>query len=137
MICEDNECIGKNLQLQRFEELLEGQDYLVDSVCSFGEKDRFKSLDTVLIDKLKLTFPKLFNYMQRMTDLLSCTFGPTCSICKQVFNHYFKFENLIYGFKEDKPVCEPCYYKHLEKLINFGRELGQNLYFQSDISSKE
>ena len=51
-----------------------------------------------------------------------------CVTCATVYS-YYKFENLIYGFKEDSLFCNDCYYKYLEKLHNFGRELAYKKYF--------
>jgi hypothetical protein len=44
-----------------------------------------------------------------MVDLTQSNENAVCICCQTVFN-YFKFENLIFGYKEDAPICEPCYY---------------------------
>ena len=34
-----------------------------------------------------------------------------------------------FGFKEDSLICEPCYYEHILKLYDMGKELRDKKYF--------
>jgi hypothetical protein len=46
-----------------------------------------------------------------------------CQVCNRKFE-VLRFENLIYGFKEDANFCEPCYEKHLKFIVTSGMQLG-------------
>ena len=75
-----------------------------------------------------MSFPKLRDYLLKMDNLVALQRDQTCVICKRKYD-FFKFENLVYSFKEDSLFCNNCYYEYLEKLVNFGLELGPKPYF--------
>ena len=57
-------------------------------------------------------------------------------MCRKKFA-YYKFENLLFGYKEDSPICVECYYKGIDRLVEFGKELKDRPLFYGSLSDKQ
>ncbi len=78
-------------------------------------------------------FPHLFRYLEEMRTLTLFIENVKCIGCGWLYS-YKKFENIEYGFKEDSFFCIDCYYKYLEDIVNYAKELGDKPYFHGDMS---
>jgi hypothetical protein len=74
------------------------------------------------------TFPRLFEYMQMMEELMKYVKGGSCVSCAKSVDFY-KFENLIYSVKEDSPICIPCYDQKFPILIDHANRLKDRTVF--------
>lgn len=52
----------------------------------------------------------------------------SCQNCQRQFE-LVRFENLIFGIREDCEFCVPCYQKNLDFLVKQALRLGENKYF--------
>jgi hypothetical protein len=48
-----------------------------------------------------------------------------------------RFENLLFGVKEEVNFCVPCYDRNLHTLVGSGLQLGQNKMFFNESWSQE
>jgi hypothetical protein len=69
-----------------------------------------------------------------MEDLTVRKTNIKCIGCNAWYN-YLKYENLLYGFKEDSTFCNDCYYKYLEDLVKLGRDLRGNDSFNGGLDN--
>ena len=88
-----------------------------------------------LIEKYNKTFPKVASYMQMMQALTKQE-SVLCQICNRKFE-ILRFENLLFGVKEETNICEPCYQKHLQFVVTNGMQLGNHKMFFKDSWGQE
>jgi hypothetical protein len=122
IICSKSECTALKKDLEFYNEKLSRQRYIETITCTPQERITYEQKLLPLKNaatQFNQTYKNVFRYLNEMDQLLRWQYDVECDTCACKYK-YLKFENLIYGFKEDAHICNDCYYKYMEKLVYIG-----------------
>ena len=66
-----------------------------------------------------------------MMKRLTVSESVLCQACNRKFD-ILRFENLLFGVRDDANFCEPCFERHLRTLVTSGMQLGNQKTFYRD-----